>query len=193
MRCSPRTRVRGCEWSTEDFPGFPDGLLDPRDQRGDDRTENRGHRKVVRRVRQATLGPVDPGVVSEDGDLFATRDLPCVPTGPLALRTTRSYLLVCDGEARATADAGRTWRALAAPPGAGAPLVTPRSLFVAGDAGLLASRDEGRSWHRALDVKVRAAGFESSRLGFVIDTRGVMRLSRDDGRSWEQVDFRRTR
>jgi hypothetical protein len=131
-------------------------------------------------------------LVSENGDLFVPRDLPCAPTGQLALRSTRAFLLVCGRDAYLTADAGRTWRALTEAPAAGSPLVTPGSFFVAGEKGLFASRDEGRSWERVLDVRVSTAGFESPRLGFVIDDHGVMHLSRDDGATWERVDFRRT-
>jgi hypothetical protein len=131
-------------------------------------------------------------LLSADGDLFTARDLPCAPSGPLALRSTRELLLVCGREAYVSADAGRTWQALAAAPEPGIPLVTPGSFFVAGEEGLFASRDEGRTWQRLLDGHVTTAGFESARLGFAIDDHGVMHLSRDDGATWERVDFRRT-
>jgi hypothetical protein len=42
---------------------------------------------------------------------------------------------------------------------------------------------------------IRAAGFESAALGFVIEGTehgALLRVSHDDGRTWERVDFRRT-
>jgi photosystem II stability/assembly factor-like uncharacterized protein len=143
-------------------------------------------------------GRASAAVVSEDGDTFVRRPLPCAPSGPLALRTTWHYLLVCNSTLFSTVDAGRTWQGLDAPAD-GVPLVTPDAVFVVGDHTLSASRDGGRSWQQVEQCQapcaIRMAGFESARLGFVIqggEHASELRLSHDDGRTWVKVDFRRT-
>jgi photosystem II stability/assembly factor-like uncharacterized protein len=150
--------------------------------------------------------------VSEDGDTFTKRVLPCPSNGPLAMRTTRVFLLVCAGDGAMglqdttvsiTHDAGRSWRPVEAPEQLGGfPLVTPDALFVVSYRAVQVSRDAGSSWSRAFALEgcgppcgIRAAGFEGARLGFLIEGTqhgAVMRLTRDDGRTWHRVDFRRT-
>ena len=135
--------------------------------------------------------------------------LPCTDDGVplLAARTTRELFLVCaddggrgDGSRSAwlSSDRGRTWARLAQPSSVGMRslvAVTPAGLFIASDGGLLASHDDGRTWRSSIQIDgLVDLGFEGPELGFVIDqlNDAVMRVTRDDGWTWQTVDFRRT-
>ncbi len=134
--------------------------------------------------------------------------LPCASDDlsvDVAARSRDALLLVCLGDAGAgsqgrtawlTADAGAHWRAAAEPAqtaGVGVSLVSGAG-FLLDRFGVEVTRDDGRSWQQALrsEGALAGGGFVSSALGFVLGggaDGGVLRLTRDQGRTWSPVAF----
>ncbi len=103
-----------------------------------------------------------------------------------------------------SADGGRTWRRLAAPPSSGylgQVTVTPAgTIMISGTrSDVYISRDGGRSWHTSRSLLTADIGdgltatMITNRAGFVLQDSlyyGQMWLTHDDGRSWKPITIR---
>ena len=127
----------------------------------------------------------DGGKSWEPRSLQGRVDLHAIATSGknvFAFDSLSAQLLVSD-------DRGETWSGLAPP----APVLAlaadsgdPRRVIAGTTKGVYISRNAGASWRRARDVPGGLVSWAPGGQAFHVDSRGVVRVSGDDGRTWRR-------